>query len=194
MHGEQDKRGSLHALEAANFFLADVQTGLGPFLAAYLASEGWKSGRIGLVMTFGGVFPILLQGPAGAIIDKLKARRLVLSVAVLVLALGAVLLSVTAAPWAVYTSQVLIGGAGPFLAPTLAAITMGLVGVKLFDRQFGRNQAFNSGGNVACALLIAGVSQFFGNRSIFFTATAKKGLHAGARPDRTASRLSLALR
>jgi predicted MFS family arabinose efflux permease len=66
---------------------------------------------------------------------------------------------------------VLIGGASPFLAPTLAAITMGLVGSKLFDCQFGRNQSFNSAGNVACALLIAGVSHAFGNRAIFVTTT-----------------------
>ena len=39
-----------------------------------------------------------------------------------------------------------------------------------FDRQFGKNQSFNSGGNVACALLIAGMSHFFGNRAIFITA------------------------
>jgi hypothetical protein len=70
----------------------------------------------------------------------------------------------------VYTSQFLIGGAGPFLAPTLAAVTMGLIGVELFDRQFGKNQSFNSAGNVVCALLIAGLSQIFGNRAIFITA------------------------
>ena len=30
----------LRALEWLNFFIADVQTGMGPFLAAYLASSG----------------------------------------------------------------------------------------------------------------------------------------------------------
>jgi len=40
-----EKKASLRALEASNFFLADVQTGLGPFLAAYLASAGWNPGR-----------------------------------------------------------------------------------------------------------------------------------------------------
>ena len=39
-----------------------------------------------------------------------------------------------------------------------------------FDRQSGKNQSFNSAGNVACALLIAGVSHLFGNRAIFITA------------------------
>jgi MFS family permease len=164
------KKHSLHALEATNFFLADVQTGLGPFLAAYLAGAGWEPGRVGVALTLGGVITVILQTPAGAIVDRVRSKRLILTAGALVLAMGAVLLSFTTEPWAVYTSQLLIGGAGPFLAPTLAAVTMGLVGMKLFDRQFGKNQSFNSAGNVACALLVAGVSRLFGNRAIFLTA------------------------
>src|SRR3984957_17373612 len=170
MEIESGKKKSIHALEATNFFLADVQTGLGPFLAAYLAGAGWDPGRVGMALTIGGIITVVLQTPAGAIADQLRSKRMILAIASAVLALGAVLLSVTAAPWAVYTSQMLIGGAAPFLAPTLAAVTMGIVGVTFFDRQFGKNQSFNSAGNVACALLIAGMSHLFGNRSIFITA------------------------
>ncbi len=165
-----ENKPSIHALEATNFFLADVQTGLGPFLAAYLAGSGWEPGRVGIALTIGGVITVALQAPAGAIVDQVRSKKLILIFASAVLALGAVLLSVTAAPWAVYTSQLLIGGAGPFLGPTLAAVTMGIVGVTFFDRQFGKNQSFNSAGNVACALLIAGLSHLFGNRAIFITA------------------------
>jgi MFS family permease len=167
---DPDKKGSIRALEATNFFLADVQTGLGPFLAAYLAGAGWEPARVGMALTIGGIITVVLQAPAGAIVDQLRSKRLILVLASAVLAVGAVLLSVTATPWAVYTSQILIGGAGPFLGPTLAAVTMGIVGVTFFDRQFGKNQSFNSAGNVACALLIAGMSHFFGNRAIFITA------------------------
>ncbi len=164
------KQQSIRALQATNFFLADVQTGLGPFLAAYLAGAGWQPGRVGVALTVGGVVTVVLQTPAGDIVDRVRAKRLILIAALLVLATGAVLLSLTAKPWAVYTSQFLIGAAGPFLAPTLAAVTMGLVAASRFDRQFGKNQAFNSAGNVFCALLIAGVSRLFGNRAIFITA------------------------
>jgi MFS family permease len=165
-----EKKKSIHALEATNFFLADVQTGLGPFLAAYLAGTGWGPGRVGMALTIGGIITVVLQAPAGAVVDQLRSKKLILVLASAVLASGAILLSMTAAPWAVYASQVLIGGAGPFLGPTLAAVTMGMVGVTFFDRQFGKNQSFNSAGNVVCALLIAGVSHLFGNRAIFITA------------------------
>lgn len=170
MESNSEKKKSIRALQATNFFLADVQTGLGPFLAAYLAGAGWEPGRIGMALTLGGIITVVLQAPAGALVDQLRSKRLILVLASVVLAVGAILLSLTAAPWAVYTSQVLIGGAGPFLGPTLAAITMGIVGVTFFDRQFGKNQSFNSAGNVACALLIAAMSHFWGNRSIFITA------------------------
>lgn len=165
-----DKKGSIRALEATNFFLTDVQTGLGPFLAAYLAGAGWGPGHVGVALTIGGIITVLLQIPAGAIVDQVRSKRLILVQASTVLAVGAILLSITAEPTAVYMSQILIGSAGPFLGPTLAAITMGIVGVTFFDRQFGKNQSFNSAGNVACALLIAGVSHWFGNRAIFITA------------------------
>jgi MFS family permease len=166
----KDKRKSVLALEGTNFFLADVQTGLGPFLAAYLAGAGWKPGRVGVALTVGGVITVLLQTPAGAIVDQLRRKRAILILATLVLAIGAILLLSSATPLAVYTSQVLIGATAPFLGPTLAAITMGIVGARRFDRQFGINQSFNSAGNVFCALIIAGVSHVFGNRAIFLTA------------------------
>lgn len=164
------KSHSRRALEATNFFLADVQTGLGPFLAAYLAGAGWNPGRVGVALTIGGIVTVLLQTPAGAVVDRVRSKRSILVVGSIVLAIGAVVLSLSVEPWAVYSSQLLIGGAGPFLGPTLAAITLGLVGRQLFDRQFGRNQGYNSAGNVACALLIAAVSRQFGNRAIFIAA------------------------
>ena len=42
---ENNKAAVLRPVEWLNFFLADVQTGLGPFLAAYLAASGWNPGR-----------------------------------------------------------------------------------------------------------------------------------------------------
>jgi hypothetical protein len=47
------KKRSIHALETTNFFLADVQTGLGPFLAAYLAGAGWGLRLVPLLINSG---------------------------------------------------------------------------------------------------------------------------------------------
>jgi MFS family permease len=163
---------SVRALSWLNFFLADVQTGLGPFLAAYLAAGGWAPDRVGYALTFGGLVTVALQTPAGAAIDAIRRKRLLLAAALAVLVVGAVLLMGGTSVFRVYAAQALIGGAGPFLAPTVAAITLGLVGARAFDKQFGRNQAFNSAGNVVTALLVAGIAYQFGYRAIFIVAAA----------------------
>ena len=38
-------------LLALNFFMADMQAGIGPFLGVFLLAHGWQSGLIGIVMT-----------------------------------------------------------------------------------------------------------------------------------------------
>ncbi len=163
-------RRSLRSLEWLNFFLADVQTGLGPFLAAYLASSGWNPGRVGYALTFGGLVAVAMQTPAGAVIDSVHRKRALLGVSLSVLVAGAFLLMGRLSPMTVYSAQFLIGGSGVFLAPTVAAITLGIVGAGAFDKQFGKNQAFNSSGNVFTALLVAYVSYKFGYRAIFMIA------------------------
>lgn len=164
------KQRTVHALEWTNFFLADVQAGLGPFVAAYLAGVGWHAGAVGRALTFGGVITVLLQTPAGWVVDRVAWKRTLLIAGTLVLAIGALLLGVSGNAVSVYTAQGLIGMAGPFLGPALAAITMGVVGAKLFDTQFGRNQGYNAAGNLFAAAAIAATSHWFGNRAIFFAA------------------------
>ncbi len=160
----------LAPVEWLNFFLADVQTGVGPFLAAWLAASGWTPGAVGYFLTFGGLVTVAWQTPAGAVIDATRRKRTLLAISLGVLTLGALILLGPARPVSVYFAQFLISSASPFLGPAVAAITLGMVGPAGFSRQFGRNQAFNSAGNVVTALLIAGVSLEFGYRPIFLVA------------------------
>jgi MFS family permease len=167
---KSESHSFLRPVEWLNFFLADVQTGLGPFLAAYLASNHWQPSSVGYLLTFGGLVGVAMQTPAGAIVDRTRHKRTLLVSALCILVCGALLLLAHPFVALVYTAQFLISSTGPFLAPTVAAITLGMVGAKAFNRQFGRNQAFNSAGNVFTALLIAGTSYLFGYRSIFIIA------------------------
>jgi len=63
---------SLRGLDWVNFFLADVQTGVGAFLAIYLAASNWNEQRVGLALTVGGIAGIIAQTPAGGLIDRLR--------------------------------------------------------------------------------------------------------------------------
>jgi MFS family permease len=67
--------GAPWPLLALNFFMADIQAGIGPFLGVYLLAHGWQSGYIGTAMTVGGVAGMLMTAPAGALIDQTHYKR-----------------------------------------------------------------------------------------------------------------------
>src|ERR1700691_2302084 len=100
----------LHGLDWLNFFLADVQTGVGPFLAIYLAGCKWNEERVGLALTVGGVAGILTQTPAGALVDRLRSKRALMTAGIVALAAGALLIAFVPTFWAIMPAQVLIGG------------------------------------------------------------------------------------
>src|SRR3954447_11224274 len=80
--GPDQARRAGRALDAANFFLADVRDGLGPYLAVYfLTEQHWDEARIGLVMSIATIAGIVAQTPAGALVDATRAKRLVMVVA-----------------------------------------------------------------------------------------------------------------
>jgi len=159
-------------LDALNFLLADVQTGVGPFLAIYLAGYNWNEERVGLALTVGGIAGIMAQTPAGALVDSLRAKRMLVAAAVLTLAAGALLIALAPSFWPVMAAQALIGGTSSVFIPAICAMSLGIVGPAAFDNRQGRNQAFNSAGNVAAALSMGLLGYFVSNRSIFFFVVA----------------------
>jgi predicted MFS family arabinose efflux permease len=133
-------RRSLRGLDALNFTLADVQTGVGPFLAIYLADHRWNEQRVGIALTVGGIAGIIAQTPAGALIDSLRAKRALIAIAVGLVAIGAAVIAVLPIFWPVTAAQILIGGASSVFIPAICAISLGLVGRSAFDVRQGRNQ------------------------------------------------------
>jgi predicted MFS family arabinose efflux permease len=159
---------TLRGLDWLNFFLADVQTGVGPFLAIYLAGYQWNEERVGLALTVGGISGILTQTPAGALVDHLRSKWALIAAGIVALAAGALLIALVPTFWSVMSAQVLIGGTSSIFGPAVCAISLGIVGRQLFDRRQGRNQTFNSAGNVVAAVAMGLLGYFISNRSIFF--------------------------
>src|SRR5580698_10593067 len=164
----QPSKRSLQGLDWLNFFLADVQTGVGPFLAIYLAAYGWDEERVGLALTVGGIATILAQTPAGALVDQVHRKRTLIAAGIGALALGALLIAFVPTFWFVMAAQVLIGGTSSIFGPAICAISLGIVGHHLFDARQGRNQTFNSAGNVVAAVSMGVLGYSVSNRSIFF--------------------------
>lgn len=173
-HGKDaPSRRSLRALDALNFFLADVRDGIGPYLAVYLLSvQNWDSTRIGIALSAVGVATTLAQTPAGAIVDSCRRKRGMVVLSALVV--GAATCAMVWAPsfGVILAGQVLTGIAAAFLAPAITALTLGLVGAKHFDRTMGRTQGFNHAGNVAAAALAGLLGSTWGPQWVFFFVAA----------------------
>src|SRR5258708_2767005 len=78
-------RRSLHSLDWFVFFVADVQTGFGPFVAVYLTTQKWTQFDIGLLMTVAGLVALLGQVPGGALVDTARSERVVAGAAIAVI-------------------------------------------------------------------------------------------------------------
>lgn len=140
---------SLWALDGVNFFLADVQAGLGPFLGVYLINkETWNPANIGLILTLGGAVGLLLNAPAGALIDATRHKRALLAAAAALTSFGTFIVTLKPTFAIVTAAQLITGVAGVVLGPVIAAIALGMVGPKRYAAQTGRMQAFNHAGNV----------------------------------------------
>jgi MFS family permease len=159
-------------LQALNFFMADMQAGIGPFLAVFLLAHHWGSGPIGTVMTAGSIAGMLIAAPAGAFVDSTRHKRAVVIVtgACTVLASGIVLL--TQNFWLVAISQIATAVAGGAIGPAVNGITLGIVRQAGFNRQNGKNQAYNHAGNMVGAALSGFLGWQFGLTAVFWLAAA----------------------
>jgi MFS family permease len=158
------------ALEALNFFMADVQAGIGPFLGVFLQARGWHPQAIGTVMTLGGIAGMLATSPAGALVDSTRYKRTLVIVAGIMTTLSSLVAWWSQRYPMVAVSQILTAVTGAALGPAVAGMTLGIVRENGFDRQFGRNQVANHAGNVAGAALSGWLGWRFGFSAIFVLA------------------------
>ena len=161
------------ALDALNFFLADVRDGLGPYLAIYLLTEQqWDQASIGVVMSVAALAGILAQTPAGALIDASTAKRALMVAAAVVVTAACLALPLLRRFELVAATQALAAAAGAIFPPAIAAVTLGTFGPKAFARRIGRNEAFNHAGNATAAAIAGVTAYFFGPIVVFWLLAA----------------------
>ena len=159
----------LLGLAAVNFFLADVQGGLGPFLATWLAQAAhWDPARVGLVMTISGLAGLVCNTPAGALVDRSIRPRFWVAASAVATVAGSLALLPARGFAAVLAAQLAAAAGGALLAPALVAMTLALVGKARFPAQQSHNQAWNHAGNVAAAAAVAAATFVLGARSAFW--------------------------
>jgi MFS family permease len=149
------------------FFVADVQTGFGPFVSVYLTTQKWTQVDIGLVLSAAGLVSLSGQMPGGALVDAARSERLVAG-----LALGAICISALAYATLpvfpmVLSAAVLQALASCVLGPAIAAISLGLVGHAAIGARLGRNARFASVGSGLAAAAMGACGYLLSARAVF---------------------------
>ena len=159
-------------LDWLNLFVANIQTGFGPFIAVYLTTQGWTQTAIGIALSLGTITALVSQVPAGALVDATASKSRVAAFSIIVFTLSALLFAIWPLPLAVYLAEVLHGLSSCTLGPAIAAISLAIVGQAAFARRLGRNARFASIGNGIGAALMGACGYYVSERAVFFLTAA----------------------
>ncbi|MBV8524171.1 MAG: MFS transporter [Acetobacteraceae bacterium] len=162
----------LRGLDWLNFFVADVQTGFGPFIAVYLTARHWTQGDIGLALSIGTIAAAISQVPAGAIVDAVPSKRMTATFGILTVTLTALIFALWPLRLSVYIAEVMHGFASCLLVPSIAAISLALVGHKRLGERLGRNARFAGVGNGIAAAVMGAIGAYFSTRAVFWLTAA----------------------
>jgi len=164
------QRRAERALDILNFFLSDVRYGLGAYLGVYLLTEHkWDPASIGFALSLGGLAGLLSQAPLGAMVDVVRAKRVLLAAAVVVAVAACLVIPLAPQFWPVVATCIMAALAGTTIGPTLASISLGIVGLENFPRRAGRNEALFHLGNGCINLLILAITPLLGTSALFWT-------------------------
>ena len=169
---DEPSQRSLRALDWFSFFVADMQAGFGPFIAAYLTAEAWSQGHIGIALTVGSLLGLVTQVPAGALVDGIPGKRRLALIGVVGISASGILIAVWPIFSVVVLAEVLHAIATCVLGPAAIAISLGLVGYARFSIRLARNVRYAALGNAIAAFIMGFFGYRFGNETIFFLAAA----------------------
>ncbi len=159
-------------LDWHNFFIANVQTGFGPFVAVYLSSQAWTQREIGAALSIGTVAAMASQLPGGALVDALRNKRLAALAACLAIAVSALMLAFLPAWLPVLVAEVLHGFASCMLAAAIAAMSLALVGRAGLGERLGRNARFAAMGSGIAAAVMGAVGSWVSEEAVFWLTAA----------------------
>jgi MFS family permease len=165
-------RRSERGLDWFTFFVADIQTGFGPFLAVYLTTQKWNQADIGLILAIGSLAGLLSQLPAGWLVDLAPSKRRLAMLAVVGIGLSALIIALTPSFLGILAAKLLHVGASSILGPAIAAITLGLVGHAAVGPRLGRNARFASIGNGLAAAVMGICGYLISPQAVFLVTAA----------------------
>jgi MFS family permease len=156
------------ALDWLNLFVANIQTGFGPFIAVYLTAQGWTETAIGLALSFGTVTAMASQVPAGALVDRIANKAIVVLFSILAFGASGLLLAAAPVPLSVYAAEMIHSFASCTLGPAIAALSLLVARPTGQGVRFGRNARFAAIGNGIGAALMGAFGYYLSERAVFF--------------------------
>ncbi|MGV7032891.1 MFS transporter [Methylobacterium symbioticum] len=166
--GAEVSRGSRRGLDAFAFFVANLQTGFGPFLAVYFSQAKWTQSDIGFALTVGSLVSLLGQVPGGAFVDAVRSKRFAAGVAVIGISASALALALWPSFLIVLLAMAVHSAASCVLTPAIAAISIGLVGHARAGERLGRNASFQALGNALAAAGMGACGYYLTNDAVFY--------------------------
>jgi predicted MFS family arabinose efflux permease len=160
-------RRSLRGLDWFVFFVADVQTGFGPFVSVYLTAQHWTQIDIGFILSAAGFVSLIGQMPGGALVDAARSERFVAGIAIAAICVSALTYAALPIFPTVLAGSLLHAAASCVLGPAIAAISLGLVGHTAIGERLGRNARFASIGNGLAAAAMGACGYFLSARAVF---------------------------
>jgi MFS family permease len=164
--------GAGRALDWFNLFVANIQTGFGPFIAVYLTSQSWTQTSIGVALSIGTVAAMASQVPAGALVDAMPNKTAVAAFSVLAFTACALMFAIYPIPLFVYLAEVLHGLSSCTLGPATAAMSLVLAGRFGMGLRLGRNARYAAIGNGLGAALMGACGQYVSERAVFYLTAA----------------------
>jgi len=158
---------SLRGLDWFIFFVADVQTGFGPFVSVFLTTQKWTQIDIGFVLSAAALVSLVGQMPGGALVDAVRSERFVAGVAIVAICTSALAYAAHPAFPVVFSAAIVQAMASCVLGPAIAAISLGLVGHVAISERLGRNARFASVGNGIAAAAMGACGYLLSARAVF---------------------------
>jgi MFS family permease len=156
-----------YGLDWLNLFVANIQTGFGPFISVYLTTQGWTLTAIGFALSLGTVTSMASQLPAGALVDAVRSKTAVAACSILAFTASALLFAVQPTPLFVYLAEVLHGFSSCTLGPALVAMSLAVAGEAALGQRLGRNARYGSIGNGIGAALMGACGYYVSERAVF---------------------------
>ncbi|WP_415072240.1 MFS transporter [Legionella sp.] len=128
----------------------------------YLRSNlRWDTSQVGMALATTGIVGVLFQIPSGIIVDAIRFKQSLIACACTCIILSCAILLSQTSLYLIIAAQSLVGLASNLLPPSIAAISLGLVGKDLFPQRVSINESIVHGSSLS-NIIVGFITKIYG--------------------------------